>query len=50
MAMTGLFISIDDYIPEPIDEGVEQALRIMNSVVIEEYDYYSSSMNKRAAY
>lgn len=49
MAMTGLFISIDDYIPEPIDEGIEQALRI-NSVVIEEYDCYSSSMNKRAAY
>lgn len=47
--MTGLFISIDDFV-EPIEDEVERALRIMNIAVVEESDCYSSSMNKRAAY
>lgn len=40
--MTGLFISLDDYIIDPIeDEG------LVLSDVTDEYYFYSSKMNKR---
>lgn len=39
--MTGLFISIDDYIVDPLDE----ILATIESVE-EEYLYYPSKMNK----
>lgn len=39
--MTGLFISLDDYIIDPIEEGLVLA------DVNEEYWFYASKMNKK---
>ena len=40
--MTGLYIDIEDYLPDPIEEEVERAVRILG---LEEYDEYDSQMN-----
>jgi hypothetical protein len=41
--MTGLFISIDEYIPDPEVEAVERALKYLE--IGEEYEYVESVVN-----
>lgn len=41
--MTGLFISIDDYIPDPEVEAVERALKYLD--IGEDYDIVPSKAN-----
>lgn len=41
--MTGLFISIDEYIPDPEVEAVERALKYLD--IGEEYEYVESAAN-----
>lgn len=44
--MTGLYISIDDYIPDPILEEVDKAIRLIGTP-IEEYDLIPSRSNNK---
>lgn len=44
--MTGLYISIDDYIPDPILEEVDKAIRLIGTP-IEEYDFIPSRSNNK---
>lgn len=42
--MTGLFIDISDYIPDPVIEEVDRAIRLIGTP-IEEYDLIPSRSN-----
>lgn len=44
--MTGLFISIKEYIPDPDPEAVERALKYLD--IGEDYDYVPSIANNEA--
>lgn len=43
--MTGLFISIDDYLEDPVEFEVQRAIKYLKP--IEEYDIYPSRMNSK---
>lgn len=42
--MTGLFINIDEYIIDPIEE---EFMQMMADKLSDEYDFYPSKMNKK---
>lgn len=47
--MTGLFISIDDYVePDPIELEVQRAIEIVQQN--EHYDFYPSKMNSQSSF
>ena len=43
--MTGLFINLDEYIPDPEVEAVEYAIKSLQELQEEEYDEYLSISN-----